>query len=512
MYNAYFGFARRPFTSAAQVDRYFPATVIEAARQTLARCIERGEGAALVVGPSGTGKTLLCQVLAEQSRDSRKVALLSSGRLSTRRNLFQAILYELNRPYRGMDEGELRLALVDHLTVSEDCARGIVLLVDEAQSLPLRLLEEIRMLTNVAREGQPQVRLVIAGGCALEERLAHPKLDCFSQRLVARCYLESLGRDETQQYIHARVDSALPLVGQGTSPAGGRPTEAIFPPETCLSVYQATDGVPRLINQVCDHALLLAYAGGRRQLEPAQVEEAWADLQQLPAPWTAAPRDEQDNGVVEFGGLDEAPAKDRQPAETVSVPALRISPQSEQSETPGSEPAERLQGIEQMLDTVEADFQPAGSIAPEVELVFDDPFREEFEREEVVADRCARAAALPERPTPEADQPEKKKRPEMLVGGDREPTDADHGEPGRVETGLGREPAIGSEVDEPLAGPDELVRETVPLRRGEPAEEMDDDETILVEDDYDEIPATACSIVAVRHQQYGRLFSRLRRG
>jgi len=477
MYNAYFGLTRRPFVSAPQVEQYFPATAIEAARQTLARCIERAEGAAVVMGPTGTGKTLLCQVLAAQFRNSLKVALLSSGRLSTRRNLFQAILYELGQAYRGMDEGELRLALVDHLTTRQECAQGMLLLVDEAHSLPLRLFEEIRMLTNLAHREQPQVRLVIAGSCVLEERLAHPRLDSFSQRLVARCYLESLNRTETQDYIHAQLRSA--------APTGYPAAETIFPGDVCRSVYRATDGVPRLINQVCDHALLLAYAAGRRQLEVAQVEEAWADLQQLPAPCNEETQDEG-GGVIEFGGLDDSAAEDDVAADAkVSLPPLRISPDSEESDKPAGEPAEQLECIEQMLGQVEADFQPTGSIGPELELVFDDPFEEEFEKEEVVTEHCPPQAELP---AALGDDTEKPPRQDNL---DQPPT-ADP-----VETVV-----AGHEAD----------RGTLPLHRHQPAEEPDDEDLVIVADDYDDAPVAACPIVAVRRQDYGRLFTKLRRG
>ena len=367
MYNSYFKFSRRPFVSVPHVERYFSASTIEAARQTLVRCIERGQGAGMVVGPSGIGKTLLCQVLAEQLRQSFRVALLSSGRLSTRRDLFQAILYELGRPYHGTDEGELRLALADYLTASEDCPQGLVLLVDEAHTLPLRLLEEIRMLTNLARDGQPRVRLMLAGGTVLEERFANPKLDSFSQRLVARCYLESFNRTETQNYIHVQIDSA------------GAAGEAIFSDDTCQSVHQATDGVPRLVNQVCDHALLLAYVGGRRQIEPAHVDEAWADLQQLPTPSNQESREAGGGSdVIEFGKLDDQPVD----AEEPSVPPLRISPETGEADESTAEPAEQLERIGQMLANVEEDFQPAGSIKPELELVFDEPehlLQEKFE-------------------------------------------------------------------------------------------------------------------------------------
>ena len=140
----------------------------------------------------------------------------------------------------------------------------------------------------------------MAGNRVLEERFASPKLDSFSQRVVARCYLESLNRTETQDYIHALIAAA-----------GGKGPR-LFPAESCNSVYKATDGVPRLINQVCDHALLLAYAGGKRQVEPGLVEEAWADLQQLPTPWNE--QSDPDRNIIEFGGLDDEPAEATQAA------------------------------------------------------------------------------------------------------------------------------------------------------------------------------------------------------
>ena len=140
------------------------------------------------------------------------------------------------------------------------------------------------------------MRLVLAGAAVLEERFASPKLDSFSQRLSARCYLEAFNRTETQDYIQWQIDSA-----------GGLGSE-VFPEATCQTVFQATGGVPRLVNQVCDHALLLAYVAGRKTIEPANVEEAWADLQQLPTPWSGGAKSEAaDSGVIEFGSLDDSP-------------------------------------------------------------------------------------------------------------------------------------------------------------------------------------------------------------
>jgi type II secretory pathway predicted ATPase ExeA len=388
MYKSCFGLTRRPFASVPQVDQYFPAAAIEAARTTLARCVQRGEGAGLVVGPSGTGKTLLCLALAEEFRRSGQVAMLASGRLSTRRALFQAILYELGRPYRYMDEGELRLAVVEYLTAVAAGQQGLLLLVDEAHTLPLRLLEELRLLTNLVRDGQPLVRLVLAGGSVLEERFASPKLDSFSQRLGARCYLEAFNRTETKDYIQWQIDAA-----------GGRGGE-VFAEPTCQSVFQATGGVPRLVNQVCDHALMLAYVAGRKAIEPADVEEAWADLQQLPTPWTGESKSDASSGVIEFGSLDEAsqPTGGAAGGEATSARVFRVA-SIEEEEAPSAaedaEPTEQIHRIERLLAEAGDDFQPAGSIGPEVELRFEDaihPFQETFEHEEVVSDRYAGAS------------------------------------------------------------------------------------------------------------------------
>jgi len=384
MYDGCFGLNRRPFGSVPQVDHYFAATAIENARAKLIRCIQRGEGAGLVIGPSGTGKTLLCLLLAEQSKRSFQVAMLAGGRLSTRRALFQAILYELGRPYRGMDEGELRLALFDHLTGETGEPHGLLLLVDEAHTLPLRLLEEIRLLSNLSCGDQPLVRLVLAGSPALEERFASPRLDAFSQRLAARCYLEALNRTETQEYIQSQIEAA------------GGCGERIFPEETCQNVFQATGGIPRLINQVCDHALLLAYVAGRKSISPALIEEAWADLQQLPAPWSEGTKHERarEGNVIEFGSLEESPHDATAADSPAAAPLLRISLPAEETEPEHPEPSRQIHRIERLLAQTDDDFQPAGTIRPEIDLCIEEsfhPFQEMFEHEEVVSDRYAAA-------------------------------------------------------------------------------------------------------------------------
>ena len=383
MYEKFFKLKERPFAAAPLAKRYFPAANIEHARQSLRRAIDRADGAGLIVGPSGTGKTLLLEVLADEFRNRLRPVLLTSGRLNSARALLQAILFELNLPYRQMDESELRLSLVDHLSPTKLACDGLLLLLDEAHSMSWRLLEEVRMITNLVHEGQPRVRVVLAGAPKLEERFASPRLDSFSQRLATRCYLESFSREETAGYVRSQIQSV-----------GGEPSR-IFADDALASVHRATDGIPRLINQVCDHALLLSMTGGHRSVTAAAIEEAWADLQQLPAPWnaTATPK-AIGTRVIEFGGLDDA--GDDLP-EAIPFPVAATPTGSMDSEViefgPSRSNAERqLDRLEAHLSELEDDFQPVGAIRPEVELVFQggvNPFGDQFVEEEVVLDRYA---------------------------------------------------------------------------------------------------------------------------
>ena len=291
MYGSFFGFSSRPFAAAPTVESYFPAQTIELARQNLIRIIQRAEGPGLVIGAAGVGKSLLCRLLAEYFHDSFNVATLSAATLGTRKALLQSLLYEFSLPYRDMEEGELRLALLDFLQPGHSHQNGALLLMDEADSLPTKLLDELRMITNLVRDGRPRAHLVLAGGPALDERFSHPKLESFNQRLAARCYLEPLTYDETIRYVRSQINTA------------GADPDKLFTEEALQAIHRASDGIPRLINQVCDHALLLACAGGRSQLDATSIGEAWADLQQLPAPWYD--HEAQPPADVEFGELDD---------------------------------------------------------------------------------------------------------------------------------------------------------------------------------------------------------------
>lgn len=292
MYEELFQSAARPFRATPDARYYFPHDAIEAARQTVLRAVTRAEGPVVVMGGAGLGKSLLGELLANDFRGRFDVIKLQAARVDSCEALLQNILFELRLPYRDLTEGELRLSIIDRLEPSDLRAPGgLLILVDEAHNLTPELLDELRQISNITRDGQPRAQVVLIGSMALEDTFASPRMESFNQRLAARCYLTPMSREQTRQYVEHQI-----------SAAGYRPTEFITA-EGLNSVYAASEGVPRLANQIMDHALVLAITNRQCPVSAALIEEAWADLQQLPAPWQSAADRQREGAAVEFGEL-----------------------------------------------------------------------------------------------------------------------------------------------------------------------------------------------------------------
>jgi hypothetical protein len=243
--------------------------------------------------------------------------------------------------------------------------------------------------------------------------------------------------------------------------------------------------VPRLVNQVCDHALVLASAAGHARIDAARVQEAWTNLQQLPTPWNAGTAKTRPAGqVIEFGALDDEPSEPAARAPEPVPTDLPSASTESSSETPpdappAPEPAAQIDEIQEMLAEFEDDFRPAGTIGPEIEIVLDDlanPFSEQFLEEEIVVDRCA--AALAERNAQATEA--------ALASG----------------AGSGSPP-----------GPQGIELNTLPLRRTATAAELDPEEPeLVIDEEYDFVESPAAHpVTPVRRHEYRNLFTRLRR-
>ncbi len=273
MYEAFFGLQRRPFAATPDPQCFLASGSIQAALDEIVVCVEQGQGIAVVSAPAGTGKTLLCERLRSELGDRFESVLLRHASFLTRRALLQTILCELNHSYRQQDEQELRLELSPAIRALRPQREALVLICDEAHQLSEDLLEELRILSDLAEHGRPLVRLVLVGQLGLEETLALSTLEALSQRIRAHVCLETLTRAGSLDYIDYRLTWA-----------GGR-TDEIFTPEALELVGRAADGVPRCINQLCDHALLLAYVAEQQPVPAEMIREALQDLRQLPLHW-----------------------------------------------------------------------------------------------------------------------------------------------------------------------------------------------------------------------------------
>lgn len=363
MYEDFFGLSHRPFPSVPSLVGYQESVSHAEAMETILRCVRRDEGIATLFAAPGLGKTTLAMRLQEELDGQFEVVRLNSGHCGSRRALLQAIAYELGLPHRSLEEGELRIQLAEHVErLDSRRVMGIVLLADEADMLPIRLLEELRLLTNFTRKDRSQISVVLLGNLALEERLSSPYLASFNQRVGARSYLQPLAKSEATQYIRQQMQQA------GTK----RP---VFDDAAIEVIFARSQGVPRVINQLCDHSLLLAALGGLRTLDGESVEEAWADLQRLPSPKRQIRTDgaHKTDSLIEFGSLDDS--SNDSASDYPSVVRFEDRPAS----------------IENELD--EEEFEPQlNEEEPEVELVFQNatnPFAEPFDKEEIIIDRFA---------------------------------------------------------------------------------------------------------------------------
>jgi type II secretory pathway predicted ATPase ExeA len=291
MYESWFQFSKRPFGAAPQVADYYPSQTMETARKALVRCIECSAGPSIIVGGTGCGKTTLCLKLQEQYHETVPTAYVSCCGIRTRRELLQNVLFAFDRPYEAADEGELRISLTNFVRACEQS--GVILIVDDVDDLPVEAFEELRSLSNLTSNGVWCINIVMAGKNKLEELLARPSMESLEQRIASRNYLATWSGRETTEYVQFQISRA------------GGDGQAMFSTEAMEQIHATSDGVPRLVNQLCDHALIMAALGNVKQLDGSHVAEAWADLQQLPAPSRQSKVADEGSSMIEFGTLDE---------------------------------------------------------------------------------------------------------------------------------------------------------------------------------------------------------------
>jgi len=262
MYNEYFGFKEAPF-SIAPDPRYLYMTAQH--RDALAHLVyglNSEGGCILLTGEVGTGKTTICRCLLEQIPEQANVALVMNPKLNEI-ELLETICDELKIPYpdNGNSVKTYTDRIYEFLIKSNRDNEKTVLIIDEAQNLDSKVLEQLRLLTNLETDQRKLLQIIILGQPELLDILARKEMRQLAQRITARFHLQPLSLEEVKAYVSHR----LAVAGQNIQ---------IFPENSIKLLYKLSNGIPRLINIICDRALLGAYVENQYNVTPRIIKKA----------------------------------------------------------------------------------------------------------------------------------------------------------------------------------------------------------------------------------------------
>jgi general secretion pathway protein A len=267
MYASFFGLHEKPFSITPDPRYLFLSERHAEALAHLVYGINEAGGFIQLTGEVGTGKTTVVRSLLAQAPKHAEIALILNPRMTPPEFLL-AICEELGIPVAQDSESSLK-DLVDllsrHLLQAHAAGKRIVLVVDEAQNLAPEVLEQVRLLTNLETETQKLLQIILIGQPELRELLAQSSLRQLAQRITGRYHLAPLSGEETAAYVRHR----LRVAGA---------TRDIFTGGALREIHRLSDGVPRLVNIICDRALLGAFTEDRHQVNAAVVRRAAGEV------------------------------------------------------------------------------------------------------------------------------------------------------------------------------------------------------------------------------------------
>ena len=265
MYKAFFGLKLNPFNLSPDPQFLYRSEQHEEALANLIYGVQSRKGFIALTGEVGTGKTTMLECLRD-FLDAQKIpfAFIFNSRL-TPEQFFEMISWDFDLPGERTKTGVL-FALNDMLLARAAEGRTTVLIVDEAHNLDWSVLEEIRLLGNLENRRGKLIQVIIAGQPELDLKLDAPQYRQLKQRIALRCSLKPFDELETGRYIASRMAHA------------GMPNQTVFPPAIVSDIAKRTNGIPRLINSVCENLLLTAFAMEQKIATPEMLDEVAGDL------------------------------------------------------------------------------------------------------------------------------------------------------------------------------------------------------------------------------------------
>src|SRR3954471_7680582 len=274
MYERFYELRERPFALSPDPDYLYPSRVHREALDYLRSGLESHAGFIVITGEIGSGKTTLLQTLLRGIDTQTTVGRIVNTLLEPR-ELLETIMIDFGLDPAGRSKPLLLRDLAQYLVDQRLAGRLVLLVIDEAQNLNLAALEELRMLSNLETEKSKLLQIALVGQPNLRDKLASPELEQLRQRITVSYHLLPLDQDETANYINHRLRRA----------AVGTPME--FPRDVTGLIHGRSRGVPRIINVICDAALVFGYAEERRQIDVPLMHEVMVELEAtgvLPAP------------------------------------------------------------------------------------------------------------------------------------------------------------------------------------------------------------------------------------
>jgi general secretion pathway protein A len=266
MYKAFFGLITEPFNLSPDPSFLYRSPHHEEALSNLIYGVHSRKGFILLTGEVGTGKTTLLECLRD-NLDSQHTpfAFLFNSRL-TPVQFFDMIAYDFDLPCNRTSKTEVLLALNGLLLERANRNQTTALIVDEAHNLEWDVLEEIRLLGNLENRRGKMLQIILSGQPELDSKLEEQEYRQLKQRIALRCRLRAFNAAQTTEYIASRMARA------------GLRDQTVFPVDVMLEIHRRTQGIPRLINLVCDNLLLTAFALESRQVAVEMLEEVSRDL------------------------------------------------------------------------------------------------------------------------------------------------------------------------------------------------------------------------------------------
>jgi type II secretory pathway predicted ATPase ExeA len=274
MYESYYGFAEKPFSLTPDPKYLYRSQSHANAFDLLQYAIRRREGFVVVTGDIGTGKTTLCRAVLEQIDRTTFTALVLNPFISEE-DLLKLILQDFGVVSReeakagrlvGVSKQGLIEALYDFLLSLIPLKASAVLIIDEAQNLPPSVLEQIRILSNLETDKEKLLQIILVGQLNLQTVLRSPEMRQLDQRVSIRYELKPLDQETVAAYIGHRLTIA------------GGSAAVTFAPKALQEVHRLSGGIPRLINMICDRALLAAYSVRANRITPEMVGHAAESL------------------------------------------------------------------------------------------------------------------------------------------------------------------------------------------------------------------------------------------